>query len=314
MVLINLQRKCLLVKAPLLSFLIVWVRTLLSQKYLLVLRLPPVLLVQKEGTLMVVWAVITLETQIQEKGREHYLHPDRLPMLQRNPGGGQLRIVVEMLWCIDVFVLFTASTQVCWRAVSMYGWQRVLRKSANQSEWLIYVRYSSRKVILVPRPTPFCSLVCIDNNTWKQKSGEKWGRPVKIHHVSDIEWTWGATARKFKHSWVSCLQHLESRLAVKHPNLAEWMMNWLRTGWINYRPCSPYIHLVSTWHQSYSLVCYVQPIFEIVTSRYYRVSSKPALPTWQERKTSLQALDLWTMAINHQVEGLEIQFQLFSPE
>ena len=35
-------------------------------------------------------------------------------------------------------------------------------------------------MILVPRPTPFCSLVCIDNITWKQKSGEKWGRPEKF--------------------------------------------------------------------------------------------------------------------------------------
>jgi len=29
----------------------------------------------------------------------------------------------------------------------------------------------------------------------------------------------------------SCLQHLESPLAVKHSNLANWTMNWLRTRW-----------------------------------------------------------------------------------
>ena len=55
---------------------------------------------------------------------------------------------------------------------------------------------------LVPRPTLFFfSLVCVDNNTLKWKSGEsREGR--SIHHVSDIEWTkggWGPTISKFKH-------------------------------------------------------------------------------------------------------------------
>jgi len=35
----------------------------------------------------------------------------------------------------------------------------------------------------------------------------------------------------------SCLQHLEPCPAVKHSNLANWTMNWLRTSWIEYRPC-----------------------------------------------------------------------------
>jgi len=35
---------------------------------------------------------------------------------------------------------------------------------------------------------------------------------------------------------VSCLQCLESGLAVKHSNLADWTMNWPRTCWINYGP------------------------------------------------------------------------------
>ena len=35
----------------------------------------------------------------------------------------------------------------------------------------------------------------------------------------------------------SCLQHLEPCPAVKHPNLANWTMNWSRKGWIEYRPC-----------------------------------------------------------------------------
>ena len=44
---------------------------------------------------------------------------------------------------------------------------------------------------LTSLPTPFCSTVCIDNNTWK---AEEWGRPDIIHHVSDarpvdVRWT-----------------------------------------------------------------------------------------------------------------------------
>ena len=30
---------------------------------------------------------------------------------------------------------------------------------------------------LVPMPSPFCSSVCVEYNTWKWKSGEKRGRP-----------------------------------------------------------------------------------------------------------------------------------------
>ena len=45
----------------------------------------------------------------------------------------------------------------------------------------------------------------------------------------------------------SCLQCLESSLAVKCSYLTDWTMNSLRTGWINYGPRPSYIHLISTW-------------------------------------------------------------------
>ena len=37
---------------------------------------------------------------------------------------------------------------------------------------------------LVPRPPLFLSSVCVHNNTWEQKTGEKRRRPGSIHHMS----------------------------------------------------------------------------------------------------------------------------------
>ena len=51
---------------------------------------------------------------------------------------------------------------------------------------IIYARIKPM-TSLVARPSPlfFCS-VCVDNNTQKQKSSEKHGRPERINHVNDI--------------------------------------------------------------------------------------------------------------------------------
>ena len=67
----------------------------------------------------------------------------------------------------------------------------------------------------------FCSSVCICNNTWKWKSGKKQRR---LHHLSDIEWTYGGQAQpqvSLNTVEQSCLQSLESPLAVKCSNLAD---------------------------------------------------------------------------------------------
>ena len=40
-------------------------------------------------------------------------------------------------------------------------------------------------------PCSFCSLVCVDNNTRMWRSGEEWGRPGIIHHVSGVRWMQG---------------------------------------------------------------------------------------------------------------------------
>ena len=40
-------------------------------------------------------------------------------------------------------------------------------------------------------PCSFCSLVCVDNNIWMLRSGEEWGRPGIIHHVSGVRWMQG---------------------------------------------------------------------------------------------------------------------------
>jgi len=49
------------------------------------------------------------------------------------------------------------------------------------------------KLASLPEYPTFCSSVSVDNNSRKQKGGEKWGRPGRIHHVSDrwvnMRWT-----------------------------------------------------------------------------------------------------------------------------
>lgn len=62
-----------------------------------------------------------------------------------------------------------------------------------------------------------------------------------IHHVSHIEWTWKGRAQlQVKLNTVEqiCLQRIESPLTVKHSILADLIMNWLRTGRIDYNECS----------------------------------------------------------------------------
>ena len=54
---------------------------------------------------------------------------------------------------------------------------------------------------LVPRPPPFLPSVCVDNNTWEQKTGEKRGRPGSIHHVSGREVDVGGEGLIFKYVW-----------------------------------------------------------------------------------------------------------------
>ena len=39
----------------------------------------------------------------------------------------------------------------------------------------------------VPRPPPFLPSVCVHNNTRERKTGEKWGRPGSVDHVSGCE-------------------------------------------------------------------------------------------------------------------------------
>ena len=48
----------------------------------------------------------------------------------------------------------------------------------------------------------------VDNNTWKCKSCEEWGRPRSIHHVSNIQ----CTGRGMVH----CICNGVFGLAVKH--------------------------------------------------------------------------------------------------
>ena len=44
---------------------------------------------------------------------------------------------------------------------------------------------------LGPRPPPLLPSVCVHNNTWERKTGEKRGRPGSIHHMVDARLTWG---------------------------------------------------------------------------------------------------------------------------
>ena len=46
---------------------------------------------------------------------------------------------------------------------------------------------------LIPIPHHLYTSVCVDNNnnTWKQKRGEKWEKPGSIHYVDDTRWTQG---------------------------------------------------------------------------------------------------------------------------
>ena len=65
---------------------------------------------------------------------------------------------------------------------------------------------------------PILHLHCI----WKKK----WGKPGRNHHVTDMS---GFREGALNTVECSCLQHLETLLAMKRSNLANWMKNWLRT-------------------------------------------------------------------------------------
>ena len=52
---------------------------------------------------------------------------------------------------------------------------------------------------LVSRPPPFFSSVCVHNNTWERKTGEKRGRPGSIHHMSGREVYIGGEGPIFKY-------------------------------------------------------------------------------------------------------------------
>ena len=52
---------------------------------------------------------------------------------------------------------------------------------------------------LVPRPPLFLPSVCIHNNIWERRTGNKRGRPGSIHHVSGHEVDLGGEGPMFKH-------------------------------------------------------------------------------------------------------------------
>ena len=55
---------------------------------------------------------------------------------------------------------------------------------------------------LVPRPPLFFPSVCVHNNTWEQKTGEKRGRPGSIHHMSGREVDVGGEGLIFKYTCI----------------------------------------------------------------------------------------------------------------
>ena len=50
------------------------------------------------------------------------------------------------------------------------------------------------------RPPHLFSLVCVQYNTQKLKSGEKWGRPGNTYHVNDVRWTGGGQRGEMVHT------------------------------------------------------------------------------------------------------------------
>jgi len=81
-------------------------------------------------------------------------------------------------------------------------------------------------VALLPSLPCFC-LVCIDSNTqWKSsKSRKTWDYSACERHVYIGRCGPATLANQ------SCLRHLESGVAIKCSNLANWVMNWPRTCW-----------------------------------------------------------------------------------
>ena len=89
-------------------------------------------------------------------------------------------------------------------------------------------------------------------NTWKQKSGEKWGRPGSIHHINYVKWLWGGSRERVAQSKKSTLDHLFkcSTTILDSRHLQSWncfpthFQAWCVHIWILAPP--HYVHLAST--------------------------------------------------------------------
>ena len=93
-----------------------------------------------------------------------------------------------------------------------------------------------------------CSLVCIQYNTRKWKSGEKQGRPGNTYHMNDIWWTQGGCRGGYK-------------MIIRSPIIMhnhEWITQvvtcnwWLKLGmtWWAWRTCSTQADGITSVHSS----------------------------------------------------------------
>jgi len=103
---------------------------------------------------------------------------------------------------------------------------------------------------LVSRPPLF--LFFSLHQWWKQKSGEKWGRPGSIHHVNYVKWLWGGSRErvaqsKTKHtgSSVQVLYHYSGLQTFAELKLLPYSLSSLVSTYLNigFSPlCPPCIY------------------------------------------------------------------------
>ena len=70
----------------------------------------------------------------------------------------------------------------------------VMRKGINKLCAVTRVTLTVFQTLVFPpsQASPvFCSLVCVQYNTQKRNSGEKWERPGNTYYVNDVRWTQG---------------------------------------------------------------------------------------------------------------------------
>ena len=118
-------------------------------------------------------------------------------------------------------------------------------------------------------------------NTWKWKSGKKWGRPGRIHHLSDIGWV-GQTTSNFKHGRAE-LSAAVSRVSSSGEALKRRRLNDKLIEDRLISTTGPDVHLASTWCHSHDGFSQSFPVFCCISALVYYMycQCKPKNEKWE---------------------------------